>query len=242
MSEGRKLAAVIWDYDGTLVDSREKNRWVTRHIVGQVTGREPDVFPALRSLAAYDAATRKTVNWRVLYRDVLGLSEEETAHAGVLWSEFQLQDETPTPFYDGLGNVLRALRHLPHAIVSQNSRALIRRALAESDLDGFFHFIVGYEEVALARQKPAPDGLLMCVEQLGVSGPASILFVGDHEGDMECARNAHLRLRERGTDVSLFGVAALWGGHADASGWRVSPAYRADRVDSLVEIVLGQGS
>ncbi len=156
MSEGRKLAAVIWDYDGTLVDSREKNRWVTRHIVGQVTGREPDVFPALRSLAAYDAATRKTVNWRVLYRDVLGLSEEETAHAGVLWS-------------------------------SQNSRALIRRALAESDLDGFFHFVVGYEEVAHARQKPAPDGLLMCVEQLGVSGPASILFVGDHEGDMECA-------------------------------------------------------
>lgn len=240
--KSRRLAAIIWDFDGTLVDSREKNRQVTRQILRRVTGRNPDAFPAVCSLAAYDAATQGAANWRVLYRDVLGLSEDQTAHAGLLWSGFQLRNDAPTPFYDGLRDVLWELRHLPHAIVSQNSRAQIRRALTLSELDGFFHSVVGYEEVANGRQKPAPDGLVMCVEQLDVSEPACLLFVGDHEGDMECARRGSRELKAQGMDIAFVGVAAMWGGHADPSKWLFPPAFRADRVDSVVEIVRRLGS
>ena len=42
MIEDRPLTAVIWDYDGTLADTRAKNWRITRHIVRRFTGVDPD--------------------------------------------------------------------------------------------------------------------------------------------------------------------------------------------------------
>jgi HAD superfamily hydrolase (TIGR01549 family) len=232
---------VLWDFDGTLVDSRAKNLQVTQQIVGRVTGRSAATFPVLRSLDSYDDATRQTTNWRTLYREVMGLSEEETDCAGSLWSEYQLRDETPTPFYDGVRDALRVLGHLRQGIVSQNSRAHIGRMLAVAGLNELVQSVVGYEEVAQARQKPAPDGLLLCLEHLEIQAPATILFVGDHEADMECAHNASRALQNREIDMAFLGVAALWGAHTQVLEWRLEPAFRAYRVSEMPEIVRSLG-
>ncbi|MEE8062223.1 MAG: hypothetical protein V3T16_10335, partial [Gemmatimonadales bacterium] len=68
--------AVIWDYDGTLVDSCERNLSVTREIITTVTLRPADSDEALVSVASYRAATVRSRNWRDLYATEFGFSEQ----------------------------------------------------------------------------------------------------------------------------------------------------------------------
>jgi len=104
MINDRPLTAVIWDYDGTLADTRAKNWGVTRHIVRRFTGTNPDEIEGLSSLEAYTRALHRTHSWRRLYVDEFGLSEQDTNEAGRLWTEYQLMDPTVTPVYDGISN------------------------------------------------------------------------------------------------------------------------------------------
>ena len=60
MVYGNRLKAVIWDYDGTLVDSRQKNLSVTRKIVEKITNRSADEFPMLTDLEKYHRATMES--------------------------------------------------------------------------------------------------------------------------------------------------------------------------------------
>ena len=94
--------AVVWDYDGTLVDTCRRNWQVTRALIPAVSGRPLAAFPALASLETYVAADRRSANWRELYGREYGLSPEQVDEAGRLWTRYQLADETPTPFFDGV--------------------------------------------------------------------------------------------------------------------------------------------
>jgi len=48
----KNLSAIIWDYDGTLVDSRQKNLTVTRRIVSEILKRDVQDFQALATFEA----------------------------------------------------------------------------------------------------------------------------------------------------------------------------------------------
>ena len=176
----RPVTAVIWDYDGTLVDSRAKNWGITRNIVRHFTGADPDTIEALSSLGAYTRALHRNHDWRHLYATEFGMSEETMSEAGRLWTEYQLADDTVAAVYDGVESALGELSNLPHGIVSMNSKDNIERSLANEGLLDHFELVIGYEEVSAARQKPAPDGLLMCLNRLTgmASGHVKAHFYG----------------------------------------------------------------
>jgi HAD superfamily hydrolase (TIGR01549 family) len=233
------LTAIIWDFDNTLVDSRHKNLSVTRDIVERVTGRPAGQFEALVSVAAYDLAHHRVHNWQSFYKDELGLSSGRIRQAGDLWTEYQLRDRTPSPVFGGIAEVLEALADLPHGIVSQNSRDMILRELEQAGLGEAFENIIGYEEVSYHTQKPAPDGLLACLKALTDLRPGSVLYVGDHQTDLECARNANRVLSQDARDVSVLSVLAAYGTVADGSDapWTREAGYRADRPTDILDIV-----
>jgi phosphoglycolate phosphatase-like HAD superfamily hydrolase len=88
----------------------------------------------------------------------------------------------------------------PTSVLSLNSRHAVERALDNHGLAGRVSHIVGREDVR--RVKPDPEGLLQLAERHGV-GPAQILFVGDKDGDRECAEAAgcaFLHVDEIGVD------------------------------------------
>ena len=147
MIRNGQIRAIIWDYDGTLVDTRLKNLNVTRKIIDNIIETGVAECSALESLDNYNSANRKASNWRELYRLEFGLTEEQIDVAGRLWTEFQLKDETDASLFDGIDQVIQALEGFPHGIVSQNSKRSITRNLAKTDLLPFFDYIVGYEEV-----------------------------------------------------------------------------------------------
>src|SRR3954465_3271779 len=70
---------------------------------------------------------------------------------------------------------------------SLNSRRAVCEALETHDLATRVAHVVGRDDVR--RTKPAPEGLLLVAERHGVD-PGRILFIGDKDGDRECAEQA----------------------------------------------------
>ena len=232
-----KINAVIWDYDGTLVDTRLKNMNVTRKIIEHVTGSDPMAYTALQSLEKYTVANRKTFNWRELYRIEFNLNEEQVDKAGRLWTAYQLDDGTEVDFYPGIGAIVGDLAQFPQGIVSQNSRQNIIQNLTRNDLQSYFGCIVGYEEVRINKQKPAPDGLLGCMEKLSAMAPGWICYIGDHEADAQCAKAANSLLQAEKIDVNVFCIGACYDACVDTTSWTVQPDVEAHAVEDIGDIV-----
>ena len=233
----REIRAIIWDYDGTLVDTRLKNLNVTRKIIANLTGTDANAYPVLQSLENYSIANRKTFNWRELYRDEFGLNEAQIDAAGLMWTPYQLEDQTEVSLYPGITEVLDRLAAFPQGIVSQNSKSNIARNLEKNDILGYFDCIVGYEEVDIKRQKPAPDGLLSCIAALSVPEPGNICYIGDHETDVQSASAANHTLRRINTDVRIHSIGACYDFGLDISSWSDHPDFVAWSVEEIVEIV-----
>ena len=230
------LAAVIWDYDGTLADTRRRNFQVVRRLLAEAAGRDPDRMRALRSAEYYDEVNRGYANWRELYTAEFGFSEDETDRLGRLWTRYQLADDTPAPVFDGIATVLAALRFLGHGIVSMNGRRQIMRSLREANLHEPFQHIIGWEDVDLRRQKPEPDGVLACLERVAAGAAGVVLYVGDHETDVRCVANARAVLTGQGRPARLISIAACFTGADGVAGWAQQPDYVARHPLDVIDI------
>jgi phosphoglycolate phosphatase len=88
----------------------------------------------------------------------------------------------------------------PLSVLSLNSRRAVQLALEHNGLAGRVTHVVGREDVR--RVKPDPEGMRVLAERHGVD-PAAILFIGDKDGDRECAQRAgtgFLHVEEIGVD------------------------------------------
>ena len=237
MNSNKSLHAIIWDYDGTLADTRHKNLNVTRRIVEQITGKSPIQYPALKSLSNYSLAINNTANWRDLYKREFRLTDKQTDEAGNLWTEYQLEDKTQVSIYEGIREVLKALERFPHGIVSQNSHHVINRRLVEGELTDYFGSVIGYEEVEFARQKPHPDGLIKCIEELTRLKPGNVLYVGDHETDTLCALNANQTFRAKNIGIEIISVGAFYGTDIDDTNWNTKPHIKVRSTKEILDII-----
>jgi len=231
------LKAVLWDFDGTMADTRQRNLSVNRRIFEEVTGRPWNAVAALTSVEAYDAAWGRVGNWQELYTEAFGLDREQLAAAAQRWAPYQLDDHTAVPLFAGIGELLEQLKDLPQAVVSQNERAIIAQVLTANRTDRYFTAIVGYAEVPIDRQKPAPDGLFRAIEILGIEEPATALFIGDHESDILCAANANRDLIALGHELRFQSVAVNFLANGDRSAWTVAPDHEVDAPAELGNLI-----
>jgi HAD superfamily hydrolase (TIGR01509 family) len=154
--------AVIFDCDGTLVDSEPLARVAWE-----------------RSLAPYGYAIDDAEYAGLVglpYPKVHGFFAERIvglAAPGPFWDAyssalFELIDTALEPFDDALETVrdLRAL-DVAVAVASSSPRARLDRTLARAGLDRAFAVTVAGDEIA--RGKPAPDMFLAAAERLGVA-------------------------------------------------------------------------
>ena len=221
------MKAVFWDYDGTLVDTRQKNYQVTRNIIEDVTNGEADRFPILQSFENYKAGIKIITNWRDIYQEQLGFSETETDRIGKLWTEYQIRDTTETPLFTGIEKVVRDFNHLPQAIISQNSSTNIRGVLQVNRLNQFFCDVIGFEEVDMRRQKPDPAGTLLCIERMKLNNHSIIYYIGDHESDVQLVNNSNKDLLRSGSKISLKSVAVFYGNDQEPDSWQTKPDFTA---------------
>ena len=229
------IEAVIWDYDGTLVDTRQKNLNVTREIICEVLKKNYTEFPVLHNLENYEKAHTRFVNWRDLYSCEFNMDDEQTDYAGSLWTKYQLLNTSVVNFYNGLAEIISNLgNRYRQAIVSLNSLAIINNTLALNGVHNYFSTIVGYEEVDFSNQKPDPDGLLKCLSHLNlIEKDCSIIYIGDHETDAHCVYNTNKALGTK----KIISIAALYEKECNIQDWKHQPDYAAFNVKDIPEII-----
>lgn len=166
------IAAVIWDYDGTLVESR----FADEAAVAELIRRDPS------------AAAGAEVFWATEGQPII--ERLELAWPGRVGEVLPLFDQRIRPhLHRGVVHVLGALRRrrLPMAVVSSRRREPLEWGLSACGLRPFFRVVVGLEDVA--EPKPDPEGLLLAARRLGMA-PSGCVYVGDSEVDVEAGRRA----------------------------------------------------
>jgi len=183
------LAAVVFDLDGTLVDSRQD-------LVGAVNALRGELGAAPLSLE--QVVTMVGRGARVLVAralaDVLPSSESEPFDRAFsrfldLYLERCLDATRP---YDGVREMLAALAgKVPLAVLTNKPERHTLKVLDGLDLladtDARFELVLGGD--SLETRKPDPEGLLLVARRLGAP-IGRTLFVGDSAVDGETARAA----------------------------------------------------
>ena len=172
------LQAVLFDWDGTLVDSAESSfRSYAR------------VFPEFGiPFTREDFERTYSPDWYHTYRE-LGLPEEHWEAANARWLEHYAH-EPPQP----LAGALEALQKLQAAglelgLVTSGSRARVEREIAALGLGSTFSVALCAGDYQ--HHKPHPEPLLLALARMEVSAAESV-YVGDSPQDVLMARAARV--------------------------------------------------
>lgn len=184
---------VIFDWDGTLVDSIE-------HIASCLHQAATELgFPARE---------------REAYRDIIGLGMVEALeklYPGISRAEMHSIREgygryffakmvTPQNVFDGMTDVLVDLKAGGRccAVATGKSRNGLDRALASSGLGEYFELTRCADET---RSKPDPAMLIEIIEHYGIE-PSQAVMIGDTRYDLEMAQR-----------IGMPAVGVEWGVH-----------------------------
>lgn len=185
-----RYPVVLFDLDGTLIDSGSIIAASMRHATITVLGRE---IPDEQLMAA--------VGGPGLIAQMRSLDEsrvDELVEAYRLHNEpLHAELEPFAGIEDALGTLRREGRRL--GIVTAKRHATIRLALeVMPQLEASFDVIVGSDDTE--RHKPHPDPILAALRQLEAT-PRQAAYVGDSPFDIQAARAA-----------GVASVAVAWGG------------------------------
>ena len=185
---GNSIEAVVFDLDGTLIDSAPDLRTAVNRMLaekgrqtldlGAVTAMVGDGVHKLveRALAATGKETPAAGEIARSTRRFLGFYE---GHGAVL-----------TRAYAGAVEALKRLRDEGYAlgICTNKPHGATCEILGALDLEGYFSAVLGGDSLDGVR-KPDPRHLLAAVERLGAT-PENAVMVGDNENDVAAARGA----------------------------------------------------
>jgi len=208
--------AVLFDLDGTLIDSIELI------VNSALYAFEKCGHPA-------PAAEEWVADLGMPLRAMFGRFVEDEAVMTQLvagYREYQLanHDRLVRP-YEEVESTLRTLheRGFALAVVTSKAEPLAHRGLEHVGLDGFFDVVVGLE--SCTRHKPDPEPVHIALDRLGLP-PAAAAFVGDSPHDMNAGRAA-----------GVTTIAALWGPFSRDQLAASRPDHYIERMSELLSVV-----
>jgi pyrophosphatase PpaX len=208
--------AVLFDLDGTLIDSIELILNSAKHAFRDREGHVPSDAEWLTGVGIPLAAM-----FRRYARD-----DAEIDALIARYREYQLahHDRLVRCYDDVVETVdfIRAAGH-PVAIVTSKTGWLARRGLDHVGLGPHFDVIIGCD--ACDRHKPDPQPVFVALEQLGYQ-PDEAVFVGDSVHDMEA-----------GNAAGVTTVAALWGPFTREDLVASRPAHYLNRIADLPRLL-----
>ena len=186
------LSAIIFDLDGTLVDSLDD---ITYALNG-----------ALESIGRPPAQRDQVRGWvgdglpQLCRRACPDVDEDEIQQ--VIANAAQWYREACTAATRPYGNILKMLDLLkaqgaPMAVLSNKPDDLTKRVIHELKLASYFVDARGM--ISESDRKPSPDAALAQARSMGIR-PEKVLLVGDSVVDIQTARNA-----------GMVAASVLWG-------------------------------
>jgi HAD superfamily hydrolase (TIGR01509 family) len=188
----RELAAVVFDVDGTLVDSERDGHRVAFNLAFEEFG-----LPDRWDVAEYGRLLATTGGQRRLHRwfSEQGMPREERdqlvpkLHHRKTELFMAMAGDGKVPARPGVGRLLDELDQagVPVAVATTGSRAWVEPLLDRLfGLDRFHAVVTGDQAAA---RKPEPDAYVLAVDRLGAAAP-EVVAVEDSDNGVRSARAA----------------------------------------------------
>lgn len=181
--------AVIFDLDGTLIDSAPDIHAAAAHML---TGLGAEALPLETVIGFIGNGTAKLVERCLKASDLPSEGPEFTAAHAAFLSEYLQNSTRLTALYPGVAGLLDLLRDkgIRLGICTNKPMGPTRAILAGLEIDDRFHTVIGGDSLAVRKPDPAP--LLRCISEMGIT-PGDALYVGDTSVDYATARAAKVR-------------------------------------------------
>ena len=179
------VTAVLFDLDGTLIDSVGAYLEVAR-IAAQPHGLEVTERHVRHALATGSNFWRGVVPQD--RNDTDATMKALSAHARREWPRI-LREYGKA--FEGIARTLDAIRRLGIrlGIVSGARPEVLELLRKDGVLDRFDAIVLGAD---VSRRKPDPEGIVKCLRELGVA-PDAAIYVGDTPVDIQASRAAGVR-------------------------------------------------
>src|SRR5919201_98050 len=210
-----RFPVVLFDLDGTVIDSGAIILASMRHAAKEVLGAEP---PDELLMAAVGGPGLEAQMHALAPDRVDELVDVYRAHNEPLHDELVC--------CDGMEDVLVRLKEEGRrlGIVTAKRRETVELAFATVPLGHLFETVVGGDETE--RHKPSPEPLLLALDRLAAR-PDDTAYVGDAPFDVRAARAA-----------GIHSVAVTWGGiHPRERLEREHPDAVVDTAEELLRVL-----
>jgi pyrophosphatase PpaX len=208
--------AVLFDLDGTLIDSLNMILASFRHATKTVLGKEVE-----------DKKARALIGMPLF--DQMKVIDAE--HADELVEVYRANNiiihDKMIRYFEGTRETLEELKRsgLRLAVVTSKRNTLAERGLSCFDLQPYFEMLIGSDDTV--KHKPNPEPLLFAAKRLAVP-IESCFYIGDSPFDMQAARSA-----------GAIAVAALWGMFPREVLLEAGAHYEATTISDLPGVIEG---
>ena len=212
------IEAILYDHDGTLVDSLGIVVAATNRVLER---RHLPLRPGPEIIAAMVHPTAPRMGLHAGIDD----PDEQRRLALEFYAAAHEVGSASAKVYGGVPALLGTIgaRGIPQGVISNNQGRLIRRLLADLALAAHFGVVLGEED--MPSPKPDPGGLRIAAERLGVAIERCI-YVGDTAGDLHTAQAAGIRC-----------IGVTWGITSRTDLARHRFAALIDRPEQLAEVI-----
>jgi pyrophosphatase PpaX len=211
----RRPFAVLFDLDGTLIDSIGLLLKCVHHTFeGRALAPTDEEWvagigtPLSAQLAAYAKGDEEVEALTRRYRTFQREQHDELTNAfpGVVETLLELERR---------GN--------PMGVVTSKSNEMMHRGLAWIGIDKLMRSTIGMDSCAI--HKPEPFPVLLALQELGYS-PEEAVFVGDSPHDILS-----------GNAAGVTSIAAMWGPFSRAQLEPARPKIFLDRIENLIPVL-----
>lgn len=177
----KKVRALIFDLDGTLIDSKQDLIRSVNAMLRELGRREL----AEETISGYIGHGAPRLMARALGDECTEAERERALEFFLRYYEEHKMDTTCA--YPGVGETLEELRAIPMAVLTNKPVRISVRILDAMRLSKYFRLIYGGN--SFETKKPDPLGARTILRELSAE-PGETLLVGDSEVDVQTARNA----------------------------------------------------
>lgn len=173
----KKYKAIIYDIDGTVLNTLNMNMYPLIQIIKEETGEEW-TFEQVLKFAAYPG---------IKVMQELGVKDQEKTYAR--WVKYVNEYEEGATLYDGFMEVFKAFQdnHIIQAVVSAKTAKQYEIDFVDKGLDKFMDVAILADDTT--KHKPDPEPLLECIKRLNIEVSEAI-YIGDALSDYQASRNA----------------------------------------------------
>ena len=176
MNSKDSINTLVFDWDGTLVDSAELGLRAFQRTFADLSVPFP--------LEVYEQSY--SPNWYLTY-EALGLARDKWATADKLWLDHY--GDQSAQLIEGARETLVELNSRGYrlGVVTSGSESRVAREIEGGALREIFDVVICNEHIV--NKKPHPEGLEKALHKLSCTGDAAA-YIGDAVDDIEMGRNA----------------------------------------------------